>query len=411
MIAAISPVPESTMFPDVPHNGLPLSGLRVIDCTVFQQGTYTTAMLADFGADVVKVEGPDSPDPGRGLSESYFQSYNRNKRGIVLDLKHPEGRAALLRLIETADVFVQNMRQGVMEKLGLSYEVMKERNPAIIYASASGYGPKGPHRLWPAMDILGQARGGTMSVQGPPEVPPVTAFGGMADQVGAISLSYGILMALWHRARTGEGQQVDASLLGGQIMLQSHNITDTLFTGRIPPRVRREQMQPTWNTYQCGDGRYLTVSMLQSDRWWPTFCRAVERMDLLTDAKFCDAQSRSTNRSDLIAEMDGIFAQRPQMEWVNYLCDAGLPVAPVQDYSQVIEDPQVIANDYIVPFTLPDGTETRIVGPAVQLQRSPGSVRNRAPEFGEHTEEVLEAAGFSWEEIGRLRDLGAIGAR
>jgi crotonobetainyl-CoA:carnitine CoA-transferase CaiB-like acyl-CoA transferase len=224
------------MFPDVPHTGLPLSGLTVLDVTVWQQGTYATAMLADFGANVIKIEGPDSPDPGRGVSDAYFESHNRNKRGIVVDLKTPEGRETVLRLAEKSDVFVQNMRQGVLEKLGLAYADVKARNPRIIYASASGYGTKGPHRTWPAMDILGQARGGTMMTQGPPDLPPIFSFGGMADQVGAISLSYGILLALWHRARTGEGQQLDASLLGGQVMLQSFNITGTLFTSAVPPR-------------------------------------------------------------------------------------------------------------------------------------------------------------------------------
>jgi len=397
------------MFPDSPHTGLPLSGLRVVDCTIFQQGTYTTAMLADFGADVIKVEGPDSPDPGRGLNEAYFESYNRNKRGIVVDLKHPEGREVLFRLIETADVFSQNMRQGVMEKLGLGYDAVRARNPGIIYASASGYGPKGPHRHWPAMDILGQARGGTMAVQGPPSVPPTAAFGGMADQVGAVSLSYGILMALIHRMRTGEGQQVDASLLGGQVMLQTHNITHTLFTGQVLPRVPREEGQATWNTYCCRDGRYLTVSMLQSDRWWPVFCNAIERPDWLAHERYGDARSRHQNRTALIAELDAVFATRDQADWVNYLCECGLPVAAVQDYAQVADDPQVIANGYIVPFTRADGTPSRMVGPVVQLSHSPGTVRQRAPEFGEHTEEVLLEAGFSWDEINRLREAGAIG--
>ena len=399
------------MFPDVPHSGLPLSGLKVIDCTIWQQGTYSTAMLADFGADVVKVEGPDSPDPGRGVSDGYFQSHNRNKRGIVLDLKHPEGRETLLRLVEDADVFVQNMRQGVMEKLGLAYEDMKKRNPAIIYASASGYGSKGPHRKWPAMDILGQARGGTMMTQGPPDLAPIFSFGGMADQVGAISLSYGILIALWHRARTGEGQQLDASLLGGQVMLQSFNITNTLFSGRVPPRRSREEAEPMWNVYRCKDERYIAVSMSLVGRWWVPFCNAVGRHDLRSDPRFATSRDQHDNQRDLIDELDRLFAEKDQWEWVNELCGKGLPVAPVQDYGQIIDDPQVIANGYIVPFKHPNGQDMRIVGPAVQLGASPGTIRHGAPEFGEHTEEVLLERGFTWDEITRLHDAGAIGGR
>jgi len=406
------------MFPNVPHTGLPMSGLKVVECTAWQQGTYATAILADFGATVIKVEGPDSPDPGRGFAATptdpngYFESHNRNKRGIVLDLKHPEGREALLRLVEQADVFVQNMRQGVMERLGLAYSDLKARNPQIIYASASGYGPKGPQAKWPAMDILGQARGGTMMMQGPPDLPPIFSFGGMADQVGAILLSYGILLALWHRARTGEGQEVDVSLLGGQVALQSFNITSALFSGRVPPRRHRDEADALWNVYRCKDDRYVAVSMAQGDRWWRPFCQALNRTDLETDERFSTHRARLENRQALIREFDQVFATRDQWDWVNYLAgECGLPVGPVQDYAQVIEDPQVAANDYIVPLQHPHAGDLRMVGPAVQLSQSPGSIRHAAPEFGQHTEEVFLEAGFSWDEIAKLHECGAIGVR
>ena len=399
------------MFPDVPHTGLPLSGLTVIDCTIWQQGTYASAMLADFGANVIKIEGPDSPDPGRGVSDAYFQSHNRNKRGIVVDLKNPEGRETVLKLVEKADVFVQNMRQGVMAKLGLAYEDLKARNPLIIYASASGYGSKGPHAKWPAMDILGQARGGTMMTQGPPNLAPIFSFGGMADQVGAISLSYGILLALINRARTGEGQQLDASLLGGQVMLQSFNITGTLFTGQVPPRRAREEAAPMWNVYRCRDGGYVALSMSLIGRWWKPFCEAIDRIDLRDDPRFCQLPDHYDHRAELITMLDELFAQKDQWEWVEFLCNRGLPCAPVQDYEQIGRDPQVIANDYIVEYDHPSGERRRIVGPAVQLERTPGEIRMPAPEFGQHTEEVLLEFGFGWDEIEQLQTSGAIGGR
>jgi crotonobetainyl-CoA:carnitine CoA-transferase CaiB-like acyl-CoA transferase len=297
------------VFPDVPYGGSPLSGLTVIDCTIWQQGTYSTAMLADFGANVVKIEGPDSPDPGRGVGDAYFQSHNRNKRGIVIDFKHTEGRETVLRLAEKADVFVQNMRQGVMEKLGLDYPALSERNPKIIYASASGYGARGPHRKWPAMDILGQARGGTMMMQGPPDLAPIFSFGGMADQVGAISLSYGILMALWHRARTGEGQQLDASLLGGQVMLQSFNVTGTLFTGQVPPRRPRAQAAPMWNVYQCKDGGWIALSMSQIGRWWRPFCEGIGRLDWRDDPRYNKLPDHYEHLEELISQLDEMFLE------------------------------------------------------------------------------------------------------
>ena len=399
------------MFPDVPYTGLPLSGLTVIDCTIWQQGTYASAMLADFGANVIKIEGPDSPDPGRGVSDAYFQSHNRNKRGIVVDFKNPAGRETVLKLAEKADVFVQNMRQGVMEKLGLAYEDVKARNPQIIYASASGYGSKGPHAKWPAMDILGQARGGTMMTQGPPDLAPIFSFGGMADQVGAISLSYGILVALMNRARSGEGQQLDASLLGGQVMLQSFNITGTLFTGQVPPRRAREEAAPMWNVYRCKDGGYVALSMSLIGRWWKPFCEAIDRLDLRDDPRFCQLPDHYDHRSELITMLDELFVQKDQWEWVEFLCNQGLPCAPVQDYEQIASDPQVIANEYIVEYDHPSGERRRIVGPAVQLERTPGEIRTPAPEFGQHTEEVLLEFGFDWDEIEQLHSSGAIGGR
>jgi crotonobetainyl-CoA:carnitine CoA-transferase CaiB-like acyl-CoA transferase len=348
-----------------------------------------------------------------GLSperNAYFESHNRNKRGIVLDLKHAEGREVLLRLAETADVFVQNMRQGVLERLGLSYADLKARNPAIIYASASGYGAKGPQRTWAALDILGQARSGFMMSQGAAEDPPTVSFSGLADQVGAFALSYGILMALWHRARTGEGQEVNASLLGSMIALQSFNITNVLFGGAVQRRRSRLDSEALWNSYPCRDGGWISLAMTQTDRWWKPFCAAINRPDMLTDERFSRHRERLRNRGALIQELDRVFAERDQAEWVTYLAgECGLPVSAVQDYSQLGSDPQVLANEYVVPY--PDDPERVMVGPLVQLSASPGSIRSPAPEFGQHTEEVLAEAGFSWEEIDRLRSAGAIGPR
>jgi crotonobetainyl-CoA:carnitine CoA-transferase CaiB-like acyl-CoA transferase len=407
------------MFPDVPDTGLPLSGLRVLDVTIWQQGPYSTAMLADFGADVIKIEGPDSPDPGRGLTagglpgklNGYFETNNRNKRGIVIDLKHPEGREVLLKLAETADVIVSNMRLGVLDRLGLSYEDVKARNPKIIYAVGSGYGPKGPHAQWPAMDTLGQARSGMMMMVGAPDQPPTFSTVNTADQVGGMMLSYGILLALWHRARTGEGQRVDGSLLGGQIVLQAHHIATSLINETVPERRFRSDAAPLWNSYKCRDGRYLTLSMAQFGRWWPNFAAAMGLERLAEDERFCTVQAMLTNRVELVAILDEVFATRDQWDWVNDLCEKGLAVAPVQDYGQLEDDPQVVANRYIQTVPHPSGQTLKLVAPAIELETTPGTFRRVAPEFGEHTEEILIEAGYDWDQIGHLREVGAVGAK
>ena len=398
---------------------LPLEGIRVIDCTIWQQGTYATALLADMGADVIKVEGPDSPDPGRSLAtpgrpdhglSAYFECHNRNKRGIVLDLKHPEGRRVLLRLAATADVFVQNMRKGVMERLGLGYRDLAAANPSIIYASASGYGPKGPDTTLPSMDIMGQARGGFMSVNGEPE-RPAAGFAGLADQVGAMMLANGILVALVHRLRTGRGQEVDVSLLGSQVALQAFNITNYLFGGRVPQRRPREEAGPLWNTYQGSDGRWFVIGLAQGERWWSGLCAAIGREDLRDEPRFADLRSRQANARELVAILDDVFAARPCDEWVRTLTEAGLMCARVQDYAEVCADPQVRANEYVIEVEHPSGARVEMVGHPIQLSATPAQVRRMAPEFGEHTEEVLLEAGLTWEEITRLREAGAIGPR
>src|SRR2546425_8010633 len=243
-----------------------LDGIRVLDLTIWQQGPMATAMLADWGADVIKIEGPDSPDPGRSLVRyettsggvnAYFETHNRNKRGIVLDLKTEAGRNVFYRLAEGADVVIQNMRVGVGERLGIDYVTLSKMNPRLVYCSASGFGLRGPDAQRPALDPLAQARGGTMSVQGEPEDPPTRAFGGMADQVSAFLLAYGIMVALFHRERTGEGQMVNGSLLQGQIAAQAFNKSSFLmsrtYAGAPLPRPPRKLSMPLWNQYNTED--------------------------------------------------------------------------------------------------------------------------------------------------------------
>ncbi len=405
-----------------------LEGIRVLDVTIWQQGPMTTAMLSDWGADVIKIEGPDSVDPGRSMIRyevtpggvnAYFETHNRNKRGIVLDLKTGRGREVFYRLVEDADVVVQNFRPGVNKRLGIDYETLSRINPKLIYCSASGFGLKGPDAGNPALDPLAQARGGVMSVTGEPETPPTRAFNGFADQISAFLLAYGIVLALFHRQRTGEGQSLDGSLLQGAIAAQAFNITSYLSTGTYAgqpiPRISRRLTSPLWNHYKAKDGRWVMLAMAQMGRYWPDFREVMQEatgISLEPDVLNVDwMRMHATELMGLIAKLDELFATRPAREWVKLLRRRDMVVEAVQEYSELADDPQITENEMVVTVDHPSHGAMQMVGPAVNLHGTPGSIRRPAPEFGQHTEEVLLEAGYSWAEIEGLRGEGAIGPR
>ena len=396
-----------------------LDGIRVLDLTIWQQGTSASAMLADLGADVVKIEDPSGGDPGRGLwriekaggLSGYFQALNRGKRSVALDLKRPEGRNVCLRLAETADVFLTNFRPGVCERLGIGYDAVAKVNPGIVYACASGYGREGPNARDGGFDILGQARGGLMAVTGEPDGFPKNSGAPIADQVGGMMAAFGILAALLHRDRTGEGQQVDVSLLGSVMALQSFNITSYLLSGDLPRRFPRGGFGPFWNVYQGSDGKHFALAMLLN-RGWRETCEAIGRPELEQDERFAGYRDRVlTNAAELIAIFDKAFARRPADEWVRALNERGVFCARVQDYEEIARDPQVLANEYIVDVPREDGPPVRMVSTPVQLSKTPARIQSMAPELGQHTEQVLLEAGYSWDEIEALRASGAIGPK
>ncbi len=392
-----------------------LEGVRVLDLTIWQQGTYASALLADMGADVIKIEAPNSPDPGRrflfrrrvGLSP-YFESHNRGKRSLALDLKHPRGKEAFLRMVPHADVVLNNLRVGVMERLGLDYGTVSAANPGIIYAHASAYGPEGPDAELGSFDLLAQARGGIMSVNGEPDDPPLPIPVPQADQVGAIMGAYGIVVALFHRERSGEGQEMNVSLLGTQLALQSFNITAYLWSGHLPLRQPRGAFGPTWTSYRCADDKYVALGMLEQ-RWWPDFCQAVEEPGLLEDPRYETAVERARNGPELIGYLDGVFARRPAREWVRRLREFGLLVDLVQDYEDISSDAQVAANGYIEEVERPGGEPIRMVGLPVRLSKTPCRIRGLAPRLGEHSREVLRDCGFGEREVGELVAEGVVG--
>ena len=396
-----------------------LDGIRILDMTIWQQGTAGSAMLADLGADVIKIEEPATGDPGRGVRplpqagglSGYFQGLNRGKRSVALDLKHAKAREVLLRMARDADVFMTNFRPGVCERLAIGYDHLRAANPRIIYARASGYGRAGPEAGAGCFDILGQARGGLMSVAGEPDLPPGYIGAPVADQTGGILLAFGVLSALVHRERTGEGQEVDVSLLGSTMALQSFNITTYLLSGEVPGRLGQHGIGPFWHTYEGSDGRYFAIGMLL-DRGWREICDVVGRPELLQDERFTKFRDRVGRRGrDLIAILQEEFVKRPAGEWVRALNAAGVFATPVQNYEDLARDPQVIANGYIAEVPRAGAEPVRMAATPVQLSKTPVHIRSMAPELGQHTEEVLLEFGYTWDEIDALRSAGAIGPK
>ncbi|MFQ5924543.1 MAG: CaiB/BaiF CoA transferase family protein [Dehalococcoidia bacterium] len=398
---------------------MPLEGIRVLDWTLWQQGPAAAAMLGDLGAEVIKIEERVGGDPGRGLLtiagvmaevsgqwSFYFENFNRNKKGITLDIRKEKGREILYRLVEKSDVFVHNFRQGVAERLGIDYETLSRYNPRLIYAHASASGPQGPDSAKTGMDYTFQARSGLMASIGEPDLPPQRAPPGIADQMGATMLSYAILVALIARERKGVGQKVEASALGSMIWLQQLTLGQFFMLGAPPPSLgRREAANPLWNHYQCQDEKWIVLAMLQSDRYWADLCQVLGREDLATDPKFDDMFRRSENHEELIDILDEIFRSKPRDEWMGMLKEGGdFIFGPVNSPLDLAQDPQVVANHYIAEFDHPSLGAIKLVGIPFHFSETPGELRLPAPEFGQHTEEVLlEIGGYSWEEIEKLR--------
>lgn len=398
---------------------MPLEGIRVLDWTIWQQGPVSTMMLGDLGADVIKLEERVGGDPGRGIMSIggastssnqrnyYFEANNRHKKSLTLNLKKPEAKDIVYKLAAESDVFVQNFRKGVAGKLGLDYETLSKHNPKLIYATASGYGPFGPDSAEPSFDYMGLARSGIMNAVGEPDMDPLSITGGVADQMGAIMLAYGIITALLTRERFGMGQEVDTSHLGSMTALQGLNISSRLTLGKEFRRAHRTKApNPLWNHYKCGDDQWICLAMLQSDRYWPDFCKAIGVEEFIDDPRCATLRDRAKNCEAIISVLDQRFASKPRNEWMQILKNGGdFIYTVVNTINELPDDPQMIENDYIVDYEHPAWGPTQVVGVPVRLSKTPGSPKAPAPEFGEHTEQILiDMLGYSWEDIAKLRE-------
>jgi crotonobetainyl-CoA:carnitine CoA-transferase CaiB-like acyl-CoA transferase len=397
----------------------PLQGIRALECGIFMNGPQATKVLAELGAEVVKVEPPRTGDPGRALAwpgdrpgySVYWEAQNRGKRDIVLDLKQPVGLEVLLRLVERADVFLQNFRFGVAERLGIAYPALARLNPRLIYASAYGFGSKGPEGARPVLDYLGQARSGFMSRVGEPGRPPriLGAFA-PADQVGAYFLAMGVITALYHRERTGEGQEVEVSQLGAMLALQTLGIERALSAGEPPPpETRADARNPLLLPYQTRDGRWIMLGGLQADRHWPGLCRALAVPELENDPRFATTAGRAENARALIAALEAAFRRFAAADALARLAAEDVLCSPVNEYADLPADPQVVANGYITTTDHPVVGRRQVVSSPFRFSKTEVAVGGLAPEFGQHTEEVLLEAGYTWAEIAALRERGAFG--
>jgi crotonobetainyl-CoA:carnitine CoA-transferase CaiB-like acyl-CoA transferase len=390
-----------------------LAGLRVLDVTQVMAGPYCSMVLADLGADVIKIEPPAGDStrqmPGAAGTESpSFNAVNRGKRSVVLNLKSAGGRDVFLRLARATDIVIENYRPGVMDALGLGYDALAALNPGVIVASISGYGQTGPARAKGGFDLIAQGVSGIMSVTGEPGGAPVKAGVPITDLGAGLFALVGILAALDYRRRTGEGQRVDTSLMDAGVALSVWEATEYFAGIGLPgPLGSAHRMNAPYQAIRCADG-YITLGAA-NERLFRRLCEVLEHREWIAMTEFVDNASRVRNREALAARIESITSLKPRGHWLALFDAHDIPCGPINDYAQVFADPQVQAREMVVEIEHPTLGSLRTLGSPIKLSATPPDVRRRAPMLGEHTNEVLTAAGLSDVQIRELRNSGAIG--
>lgn len=404
------------MSPEQPLTEPLLKGLNVVEMSTWLFGPMSACVLGELGADVIKIE-PHEGDPMRGLIHRVrdhvdwvFEIANRNKRSVALDVRSPAGNEALRKLLAEADVFIVNLRRGALQRLGIDYESIKADHPRLIYAHATGYGTEGPDIDRPAFDELAYwARGGFMETLGPPGSEPVRLVGAMGDLPSAMNISAAIFAALYQRELTGQGQFVTCSLYGGGIWANGFAIQGALATGENFPRSDRySAFNPLYNSYRAADGKWMQLAMIQEERFWAPFAKAIDLPILVEDERFAAVANRRQHIREAVETIEQRIGEQPRGHWAAIFDANDFPWAPAADSVEIAADPQALANGYVRTMDHKAVGEFKVLGVPFQLERAPTENYSSAPELGEHTELVLEELGYEWDAIAELKQAGVI---
>lgn len=387
-----------------------LAGIKIVEAASYVTGPFAAQLLADMGAEVVKIEEPKRGDPFRGWGErnyaATFCSLNRNKKSITLDLRANEGREIALKLASGADVLIQNFRPGVMEKRGLGYDDIKKINAKIVYCSISGFGSKGPYRDMPGYDTVGQARSGLLSLLTDPGKPQGMGIS-FSDHLTGMYACYGVLSALMNRMLTGEGQHVETSLLRASVSFVGENAARYFETGHVPRRKHRTTTAGVF-AFEDRDGLPFVLHMSSPDKFWRNMFAVVGKPEWAEDARFNNRKGRMENYDALVEQLTPIFRGGRRDDWLRRLTEMDVPAAPINTLDEVFADPQVKSYGFPVEVEHPKMGKMRLIGNAVDMTRTPPSIDRPPPMLGEHTDEILTGLGYDGRAIADLRAKGTI---